>query len=125
MTDERNAVPPAAAEPARDAEPDYRFTLANERTFLAWIRTALALLAAGVAVEQLLPPFALGGGRKAMSAICLLLAVILAVGCFFRWRMVQAAMRRGDPLPRGRLVPVLTGGVVALVVVAVVVVAFR
>lgn len=25
-------------------EPDYRLTLANERTFLAWIRTALAIL---------------------------------------------------------------------------------
>ena len=28
-------------------EPDYRFTLANERTFLAWVRTALGLLAGG------------------------------------------------------------------------------
>jgi putative membrane protein len=33
-------------------EPDYRFTLANERTFLAWIRTALALLAGGVLLHQ-------------------------------------------------------------------------
>jgi hypothetical protein len=31
---------------ADGAEPDPRFTLANERTFLAWIRTALALIAA-------------------------------------------------------------------------------
>ena len=38
-------------------EPDYRFTLANERTFLAWIRTALGLLAGGVAVRQLVQPF--------------------------------------------------------------------
>ena len=36
-------------------EPDYRFTLANERTFLAWIRTALALIAGGVALVQLVP----------------------------------------------------------------------
>lgn len=43
------------AEPG--TEPDYRFTLANERTFLAWIRTALALIAGGVAVAQLLPRF--------------------------------------------------------------------
>jgi putative membrane protein len=34
-------------------EPDYRFSLANERTFLAWIRTALAILASGVALDQL------------------------------------------------------------------------
>ena len=30
-------------------EPDYRFTLANERTFLAWQRTSLGLMAAAVA----------------------------------------------------------------------------
>lgn len=38
---------------ATDVEPDYRFTLANERTFLAWQRTALGLLAAAVALVQL------------------------------------------------------------------------
>ena len=32
-------------------EPDPRFTLANERTFLAWIRTSLAFLAGGIAIE--------------------------------------------------------------------------
>ena len=34
-------------------EPDPRFTLANERTFLAWIRTALGLLAGGIGVLTL------------------------------------------------------------------------
>ena len=38
--------------------PDYRFSLANERTFLAWIRTALGFLAAGVGLDQLAPDFA-------------------------------------------------------------------
>ena len=38
-------------------EPDPRFTFANERTFLAWSRTALALVVAGLGVVQLLPPF--------------------------------------------------------------------
>ncbi|WP_143342795.1 YidH family protein, partial [Crossiella equi] len=42
-------------------EPDPRFTLANERTFLAWIRTSLGLMAAGVAVEALGHP----GGHQA------------------------------------------------------------
>jgi len=31
-------------------EPDPRFTLADERAFLAWMRTSLALLAAGRAI---------------------------------------------------------------------------
>ena len=43
---------------APEFEPDYRFTLANERTFLAWERTALGLLAAAVAVVQLVPELA-------------------------------------------------------------------
>lgn len=33
------------------SEPDPRFTLANERTFLAWIRTVLAVITGGVAVD--------------------------------------------------------------------------
>ncbi len=38
-----------------DKEPDVRFTYANERTYLAWNRTALALIATGAAATQLLP----------------------------------------------------------------------
>ena len=49
--------------PHAEREPDYRFTLANERTFLAWLRTSLSLLAAGVAVVQLVPAFPIPGAR--------------------------------------------------------------
>lgn len=94
-----------------DREPDYRFTLANERTFLAWVRTAFALLAGGVAVGQLftgeLDPIThriLGGG-------CVGLAALVAVGAFLRWRQVQAAMRRDGPLPGPVMVKLLVGGV--------------
>jgi putative membrane protein len=55
-------------EPTGDEqEPDFRFTLANERTFLAWIRTALALIAGGVAVAQLVPAFEIPGTRRWQS----------------------------------------------------------
>ena len=37
------------------SDPDYRFTLANERTFLAWLRTGLALVAGAVALASLVP----------------------------------------------------------------------
>ena len=50
-------------------EPDYRFTLANERTFLAWVRTSLGLLAAGVAVRQLVEPFGIEGGRTTLAML--------------------------------------------------------
>ncbi len=94
-----------------ECEPDYRFTLANERTFLAWIRTALGLLAGGVAVHQLVAPFQIPGVRTAIGLGCIALAIVLAAGAYFRWRSVQRAMRRDEPLPVSRLVPVLSVGV--------------
>ncbi|MDI9951077.1 DUF202 domain-containing protein [Rhodococcus sp. IEGM 1305] len=94
-----------------ETEPDYRFTLANERTFLAWIRTALALLAGGVAVSQF--PLPRGGSalHDTLGAVCILLAALVAVGALLRWRSVQSAMRRGVPLPASRLAPAVVGGV--------------
>src|ERR1700721_906742 len=60
-------------------EPDYRFTLANERTFLAWIRTALALVAAGLAIVQLLPPFpGIRWGPRARGIPLILLGAVVA-----------------------------------------------
>jgi putative membrane protein len=97
-------------------EPDYRFTLANERTFLAWIRTALGLLAGGVAVHQLVPrPAAMSA---VLAALCVVLAAVLAATGYPRWRRVQIAMRRGDPLPKSSMVIVLTAGVLLITVLA-------
>lgn len=88
-----------------DREPDYRFTLANERTFLAWIRTALALLAGGVAIGQLfLGPTADDPGHRLLGMVCITLATVIAIGAVARWSQVQAAMRRDDPLPKSRMV---------------------
>ncbi|ANS31151.1 hypothetical protein WSS_A00165 [Rhodococcus opacus M213] len=72
-----------------DKEPDYRFTLANERTFLAWIRTALALLAGGVAVGQLFVTDLDAPGHKILGAVCVVLATVIAIGAFGRWRLIQ------------------------------------
>jgi putative membrane protein len=99
-------------------EPDYRFTLANERTFLAWMRTALGLLAGGVAVRQLIEPFDVSGGRTALALMAIGASAILAVGGFLRWRSVQRAMRRDEPLPAASLVPVLAAGLLVVAVVA-------
>lgn len=99
-----------------DHEPDYRFTLANERTFLAWIRTALGLLAGGVAVHQLVSSLGVSGARTSLAVGCLVLSIVLAVGAYSHWRSVQRAMRRDAPLPGNTLVPVLAvgAGIIAL-----------
>ncbi|MFJ8962582.1 YidH family protein [Lentzea sp. NPDC102401] len=105
-----------------EQEPDYRFTLANERTFLAWIRTALGLLAAGVAVRQFVPPFAIPGATTGLALGCIALASFVAAASYPRWRRVQQAMRIGAPLPRSRMIVVLTGGVVLMALLAAVLV---
>ncbi|MDJ0463378.1 DUF202 domain-containing protein [Streptomyces sp. H27-C3] len=100
--------------------PDYRFSLANERTFLAWIRTALALIGGGFAVDQFLPdlPRAVG----ATMALGLLVAgVLCALRAVNHWMRCERAMRRGDDLPVSRF-PTLLSLVVAVVAVAMVVV---
>lgn len=101
-----------------EREPDYRFTLANERTFLAWIRTCFGLLAGGVAVQQFAAPFEVVGARRAIAFGCLTLALILSCGAYVRWRQVQRAMRRGQPLPSSPLLWILAAGTVAIAVLA-------
>ncbi|HYZ69243.1 MAG TPA: DUF202 domain-containing protein [Mycobacterium sp.] len=83
-----------------EIEPDYRFTLANERTFLAWQRTALGLLAAAVAVVQLVPEMSIAGGRHILGILLGLLAILTAGMGILRWQQVDKAMRHNLPLPR-------------------------
>jgi len=100
-----------------DREPDYRFTLANERTFLSWVRTALGLLAAGVAVVQFAPELGIAGARTTIGLLFVALSVASVVGGLLRWRAVEAAMRRDGPLPPVRLPFLLAAGLAVLAVV--------
>ena len=95
-------------------EPDYRFSLANERTLLAWVRTSLALMAAGVAVAQLIPSFRIPGTREILAGLLVALGMYLSVAAYFRWVRTQLAMRLGEPLPHSRAASVMA---VVLVVV--------
>jgi len=106
-------------------EPDYRFTLANERTFLAWVRTALALLAAAVAVVQLVPDVGVPGVRKGLGLMLATLSLVVSVGSVLRWRAVESAMRRDEPLPPSRLTWLVAAGlgVVGMVLAVVIVTA--
>jgi putative membrane protein len=81
-------------------EIDYRFTLANERTFLAWQRTALGLLAASVAVIQFVPELGVPGARHVLGVLLAVLATATAVVGLLRWAQVDRAMRAGVELPR-------------------------
>jgi putative membrane protein len=88
-------------------EPDYRFTLANERTFLAWVRTSLALLAAGVAVQHFGEPLDVEAGRTALAVAAIALSAASVMLAYRRWGDVQRAMRLGQPLPESLGIPML------------------
>jgi putative membrane protein len=92
-------------------EPDYRFSLANERTFLAWNRTALALLAAGLAVANLLPRFGFPHTRLIVSLVLIGLGAGLAFLSYPAWEAKERAMREGRPLPSFRAPRVVAIGV--------------
>ncbi|MBT2398968.1 DUF202 domain-containing protein [Streptomyces sp. ISL-100] len=103
--------------------PDYRFSLANERTFLAWIRTALALIGGGFAVDQFLPGLA-WGVRAGMALGLLAAGVLCALRAVNHWVRCEQAMRRGDDLPVTRFPTVLSLVVAFVAVVMVVIVLF-
>ncbi|MER0444754.1 DUF202 domain-containing protein [Streptomyces sp. NPDC006660] len=100
--------------------PDYRFSLANERTFLAWIRTSLALVGGGFAVDQFLPGLR-WGVRVALALALLASGVLCALRAVNHWVRCERAMRRGEDLPVSRF-PTVLGLAVALVAVAMVLV---
>ena len=89
-------------------EPDARFTFANERTFLAWSRTALALVVGGLAIAQLLPPFpGVPWGRHVIGTPLILLGCAVSVVSYTEWKASQRALRHGEPLARSRLPRIL------------------
>jgi len=101
-----------------EIEPDYRFTLANERTFLAWQRTALGLLAAAVALVQLVPELAVPGARRLLGIGLAALAIGTSGIGLRRWVHADRAMRRGEPLPRHPSPGFLAVGLIVLGMIA-------
>ena len=101
-------------EPGDDGtEPDPRFTFANERTFLAWSRTALALVVAGLGVVQLLPPFpGVPQGRHLLGVPLIVFGAVVAVTAYVEWGKSQRAMRHSQPLPRS-VMPIIMAVVIA------------
>ena len=96
---------------AHGSEPDARFSLANERTFLAGIRTALALLAGGVALE--LVGMDISPVLRSIAALLLVATgIATAATAWFAWARTERALRLGAPLPSSRLAPLLGASVV-------------
>lgn len=98
-------------------EPDVRFTLANERTFLAWIRTSLALVGVGLAIEKLVPAF---GGRTLLAIVLMLLGLALATTSYVRWARNELALRTDKPLPASRQPLLVAIGVTLVAILAVI-----
>ena len=100
-------------------EPDYRFSLANERTLLAWLRTSLALLAAGVAVDAIDLDFS-GAVQRLLAALLVVLGFVCAVVSWLRWARAERAIRRSEPLPTSSAALVLAVGIAVAAVIVLV-----
>lgn len=110
---------------AAGSEPDPRFTFANERTFLAWIRTGLGFLAAGVAIATVARMTSrLGLEIRLASAVLVLCGLACGIGAFSRWMANERAMRLNEPLPSSPMLLVLTAIVAAVGIVALIIVSF-
>jgi putative membrane protein len=96
-------------------DPDYRFTLANERTFLAWVRTGLALLAGSVALASLVHDFGPRSLRVSITAFLLLLSLTVTVGAYVRWDRTERALRERRSLPTDPLPRIMVAGVAIVV----------
>jgi putative membrane protein len=115
-------LPGTTAEDKEGKEPDPRFTFANERTFLAWSRTALALVVAGLGIVQLLPPFpGVPEGRHLLGVPLIVLGAVLAVVAYGEWVRNQRALRRGKPLPRSIMPWILSAAVAGMAVISAIV----
>jgi putative membrane protein len=114
--------PVEGSEHKSTGHPDYRFTLANERTVLAWLRTGLALVAGGVAVATYAPDLGARWGSAAVALALVLIGLGTAVAGYRRWRANEGAIRAGEPLPVSWLVPTVAAALASVVVVVAVLV---
>jgi putative membrane protein len=104
-----------SSEPRSTAEPDYRYTLANERTFLAYQRTAIGLIAASLAVFNLLDQ---EWALQLLGALLLVAGAVATLGGYQRYRAVERAIRSGNPLPANHTAHLLAIAVLICLVAA-------
>ncbi|MGO1178043.1 YidH family protein [Cellulosimicrobium funkei] len=95
-------------------EPDARFSLANERTALAWVRTGLGLVAGGVALTSFATFAGMAGLLDVVAGVACLAGAGFAGYALVSWRRNERALRLRWRLPAPSGLPVLVVGVVVL-----------
>lgn len=100
-------------------EPDARFTFANERTLLAWNRTALALVAGGLAVAQFID-IDPRGIQLVVALPLIAFGAYMSYSSYRHWQLNQAALRNDEPLPASELPRVLVYGIAVFSLAAIV-----
>lgn len=100
--------------PEPEVQVDYRFLLANERTFLAWIRTALGVIAGGVALDQFVAVRSDSSIIGPLSIVTVVLGVVVAITGTVRWSRADTVMRAGRPMARSRGILVVGASVATL-----------
>lgn len=100
--------------------PDPRFLLANERTYLAWVRTSLAIGAAGLGIAGLAPVTDPAWVRPVIALAVTAFALGVLVWAVKRYRVVESALLEGHPLPQLHHAGWVAGGLAVVLVVSVI-----
>ncbi|WP_435299231.1 YidH family protein [Timonella sp. A28] len=88
-------------------EPDPRFSLANERTFLSWIRTSLAFVAGGLALEALDVPV-WPAARSVVTAAFLIIGLIVPLYAWMTWKHNERTLRQNKQMPGPRMAVIIS-----------------
>jgi putative membrane protein len=102
-------------------EPDPRLTFANERTFLAWTRTGLALIAGGLAAAQALH-FGVSNIDLLVAIPAIALGGVIGIVSFLRWERNERAMRLGEPIGYSQLARIVAIGISAIALISLILV---
>jgi len=101
---------------AKESSAHSQLALANERTFLAWIRTSLALVVTGVALEAFEVPMP-ERWRQIAASLFILLGVAAAVQAWIGWKVTDAALRADEPVPAPAIRLLIVVGTIAATLV--------
>lgn len=107
--------------PHEGEEPDPRWSLANERTFLAYSRTALALVVSGLAIAGSQTIADVPNWFAALGVPLIALGAVVAITSRTRLVRAQRAMRTGEPLPAPNIASLLSIGIACVAFASVVV----